>query len=127
MKAKAKRTLTSVLPVAKNRTGHCIGCGACCKLPKPCLFLKTDENGRGFCEIYELRPPNCRKYPRNEAEWLTADTCGFRFEHLPTTDLVPAHRRPPFRFMQSRAVHFFSIVSWIHISPLLRHIKKLMF
>jgi len=38
-KAKIKRTITSVLPVAKNRTGHCSNCGQCCYLPKKCLFL----------------------------------------------------------------------------------------
>lgn len=124
MKAKAKRTLTSMLPVAKNRTGHCVGCGACCKLPTPCLFLKTDENGRGFCAVYEFRPLNCRKYPRTESEWLTADTCGFRFENLPEANPLPAHRRLP--VLYSSTVHFFGLLSWLHMSSILRQLKKLL-
>jgi len=125
LKAKAKRTLTSVLPVAKTRAGQCVGCGACCKLPKPCHFLKTDETGRGFCAIYELRPLNCRKYPRTESEWLTADTCGFRFEHLPETNHMPVLRRLP--FLTSGTFHLFSLVSWLHTASILKQIKKLLY
>lgn len=78
--AKARRTLTSLLPVSKQRRGQCVNCGACCKLPNVCPFLKTDGDGKGYCGIYPLRPPNCRKYPRTLSEHLTQDTCGFRFE-----------------------------------------------
>ncbi|MBW2977636.1 YkgJ family cysteine cluster protein [Candidatus Woesearchaeota archaeon] len=75
--AKFIRFLTSFLPIAKNRTGKCVQCGACCKLPSPCLFLK--EKGTAHCTVYKFRPLNCRKYPRTEKEFLTKDTCGFRF------------------------------------------------
>jgi hypothetical protein len=78
--AKAKRTVTSLLPVAANRRGRCVNCGACCKLPNVCPFLKTDGEGKGYCGVYPLRPMNCRKYPRTESEHITKDTCGFWFE-----------------------------------------------
>jgi len=38
-RAKAKRTITSILPIAKNRRGKCENCGECCKLPNICPFL----------------------------------------------------------------------------------------
>lgn len=79
--AKIKRTFTSVvLPVAKNRTGKCINCAACCKLPTVCPFLKFKSDGKSYCSVYLVRPMNCRKYPRTKSEWLTKDTCGFKFE-----------------------------------------------
>lgn len=78
--AKAKRTVTALLPVAENRRGQCINCGACCKLPNVCPFIKSAEDGKEYCSIYGLRPLNCRKYPRTESESVTQDTCGFTFE-----------------------------------------------
>jgi Fe-S-cluster containining protein len=81
--AKARRTLTSVLPVSKDRRGECIDCGECCKLPTKCLFLRHKADGSSYCLAYKFRPFNCRKYPRTKSEFLTADTCGFRFEEKP--------------------------------------------
>jgi len=78
--AKLKRTLTSFLPVDKNREGHCIDCGKCCYLPNKCPFLKI-EGDKSHCSIYKIRPLNCRKYPRTEAEWLTPESCGYHFNH----------------------------------------------
>ena len=78
--ARIKRTFTSVLPVAEQRRGQCTQCGACCKLPNVCPFLKSNGDGHIYCRIYPLRPLNCRKYPRTPSEHITADTCGFRFE-----------------------------------------------
>ena len=78
--AKFKRTLTCLLPVSDRRRGQCVHCGACCKLPNVCLFLKTNDKGEGYCGVYPIRPLNCRKYPRTEAEHITKDTCGFHFE-----------------------------------------------
>jgi len=78
--ARLKRTLTSVLPVSPARQGQCVHCGACCKLPNVCPFLKTHDDGKGYCAIYAVRPMNCRKYPRTAAEHITTDTCGFHFE-----------------------------------------------
>jgi Fe-S-cluster containining protein len=78
--ARTERTLTSVLPVSEKRTGECISCGACCKLPNVCPFLRYKPDGQSYCDIYAIRPLNCRKYPRTESEFITADTCGFRFE-----------------------------------------------
>jgi len=80
MTAKVKRSVTSLLPVAKNRKGRCIRCGVCCKLPDVCPFLATSEKGESYCSVYRLRPPTCRKYPRTKSEFLTADTCGYNFE-----------------------------------------------
>jgi len=68
-----------VLPVQKGRKGQCINCGACCKLPVPCPFLK-EEDGKCVCKIYQVRPLNCRKYPRSRSEHITTQTCGYRFE-----------------------------------------------
>lgn len=80
MRKKLIRTLTSLLPVSPKRAGHCIGCGACCKLPFVCPFLRYNEEGRSYCAVYPIRPPNCRKYPRTEKEHITAATCGYYFE-----------------------------------------------
>ena len=78
--AKAKRTLTSLLPVSEDRKGHCRNCGACCRLPVDCPFIKEGSDGKVFCSIYAIRPLNCRKYPRTKSELITADTCGHSFE-----------------------------------------------
>ena len=78
--AKIKRTLCSVLPIAKNRKGKCINCGECCKLPIQCPFLKIRSDGKSYCSIYLIRPLNCRKYPRTKSECITSDKCGFRFD-----------------------------------------------
>ena len=78
--ARIKRTFTSVLPVDQQRRGQCVQCGACCKLPNVCPFLKSNGDGQIYCRIYPVRPLNCRKYPRTPSEHITADTCGFRFE-----------------------------------------------
>lgn len=125
MKAKAKRTLTSVLPVAKTRTGQCVGCGACCRLPNPCSFLKYGENGSSFCSIYTIRPLNCRKYPRTASECLTSATCGFRFEELPADAHLPMpiYRRLP--FISSGTLHLFTFTVWMHMSVIFRTLKKL--
>ncbi|MCJ7776709.1 MAG: hypothetical protein MUP16_00095 [Sedimentisphaerales bacterium] len=85
--AKAKRTLTSVLPVSKDRRGACIACGECCKLPIKCPFLRYKADGSSYCLAYRFRPLNCRKYPRTKSEFLTADMCGFRFEEKPETSV----------------------------------------
>lgn len=78
--AKTKRTATSILPVSSKRKGQCVNCGACCKLPNVCAFLKSGENGKGYCSIYPIRPLNCRKYPRTESEFITQETCGYSFD-----------------------------------------------
>jgi len=78
--AKTERTITAVLPVSEKRIGECVSCGACCKLPVVCPFLKYDSEGKSYCTIYSIRPLNCRKYPRTKSELITTDTCGFRFE-----------------------------------------------
>lgn len=78
--AKAKRTVTCVLPVSKKRRGRCVNCGACCKLPNVCRFLRYADDGKQYCSIYMIRPLNCRKYPRTESEFITQETCGFSFD-----------------------------------------------
>jgi uncharacterized protein len=69
--------MTCVLPIANNRQGKCIGCGKCCRLPHKCAFLKENYKGESYCSIYEIRPLNCRKYPRTESEHITKETCGY--------------------------------------------------
>ena len=78
--AKIKRTVTAIRPVSKSRKGECVNCGACCKLPVVCPFLKYNSDGKSYCTIYSIRPLNCRKYPRSESEFITEETCGYRFE-----------------------------------------------
>ncbi|MFH0869245.1 MAG: hypothetical protein V1839_03395 [archaeon] len=77
--AKLKRTATSILPVSKSRRGTCRHCGACCKLPNVCPFLRFDKNKKSCCLIYPVRPLNCRKYPRTKEESIVKG-CGYRFE-----------------------------------------------
>ncbi len=79
-RAKIIRTFTSVLPVSNKRQGNCKNCGACCRLPTPCAFLKISKDGSSFCCVYKFRPPNCRVYPRTDGEFLTRDTCGHKFD-----------------------------------------------
>lgn len=80
MHHKILRTLTSLLPVDKNRTGECNNCGACCRLPFRCTFLKSAEDGKEYCSIYKFRPPNCRKFPRSLEQYkLVSSTCSFDF------------------------------------------------
>jgi hypothetical protein len=79
MLKKLQRTITSVLPVDKNRQGSCVGCGVCCKLAVTCPFLK-EEKDRSYCSIYTVRPLNCRKYPRSRSEHITQGTCGYKFK-----------------------------------------------
>lgn len=79
MRAKLKRTVTSVLPVAKTREGNCSNCGACCILPNKCVFLKFRDNGESFCKVNKFKSLNCRKYPRTPKEFLTSDVCGYKF------------------------------------------------
>ncbi|MCK5809791.1 MAG: YkgJ family cysteine cluster protein [Cocleimonas sp.] len=80
---KLKRTLTVLLPVDKNRAGDCNGCGDCCKLPFRCAFLKDRDDGTSRCSIYSVRPPNCRKFPRNRAQWESVkENCGFNFPDI---------------------------------------------
>jgi hypothetical protein len=55
---KLARTITSILPVDSRRDGSCNNCGACCKLPFRCAFLKTRTAA-------QLEP--------------VADVCGFSF------------------------------------------------
>jgi Fe-S-cluster containining protein len=80
---KIKRTLTVLLPVDSNRAGECNGCGDCCKLPFRCLFLRDTPDGKAHCAIYKVRPPNCRKFPRNKAQWQSVkQNCGFVFPDI---------------------------------------------
>ncbi len=79
-RAKIIRAFTSIFLVSKKRQGKCNNCGACCRLPAPCAFLKISADGRCFCRVYRFRPPSCRVYPRTEEELITKDTCGYKFE-----------------------------------------------
>ncbi|MEA1049642.1 hypothetical protein U5801_07455 [Lamprobacter modestohalophilus] len=77
---KVQRFVTSLLlPVDAGRRGDCNRCGACCKLPYPCPFLRVDAEGLSSCAVYYARPPSCRKYPRTVSENVTPATCGYYF------------------------------------------------
>ncbi|OGZ35497.1 MAG: hypothetical protein A3A94_02670 [Candidatus Portnoybacteria bacterium RIFCSPLOWO2_01_FULL_43_11] len=78
--AKIKRTLFSILPVSQKRKGECVDCGECCKLFNVCPFLKYKSDNKSYCAIYKIRPLNCRKYPRTASEFVTSDTCGYKFK-----------------------------------------------
>jgi hypothetical protein len=78
---KVVRFFTSLaLPVDKTRAGECRRCGACCKFLVKCPFLRytEGETGPSMCLAYSIRPPQCRKYPRTEAEQIHTP-CGYRF------------------------------------------------
>lgn len=81
--AKLKRTLTSPLPISKDRKGSCRQCGACCMLPNRCPFLGEGKEGF-YCKVYRIRPLVCRKYPRVESEHVTKDICGYWWKELKT-------------------------------------------
>jgi hypothetical protein len=78
---KLKRFATSlVLPIDKNREGECRRCGACCRFLVDCPFLRPakDDPNAFECRAYLIRPLQCRKYPRTEAEQIH-HPCGYRF------------------------------------------------
>lgn len=77
---KVYRFFTSFLPIDNKRKGKCDNCGACCRLPTKCCFLKFDLDNKSYCSIYKYRPLQCRKYPRNKKEWITQDTCSHSFD-----------------------------------------------
>lgn len=79
-RAKLIRFFTAFFPIAENRAGKCISCGQCCELPLRCPFLRYNREEISYCAFYPIRLPACRVYPRNKKEWLTQDTCGFRFK-----------------------------------------------
>jgi uncharacterized protein len=91
---KLKRLTTSLLPVAANRRGECNRCGACCKLPYPCPFLRFDDEGLSSCAVYHIRPPSCRKYPRIASEHLTQEKCGFYFVAQEELEVNPTTLEP---------------------------------
>lgn len=77
------RTLSSFLPVSKERMWNCNRCWNCCKLPNKCFFLRYDQTWKSYCIIYKykiLRPLNCIKYPRNSKEQITKETCWYYFK-----------------------------------------------
>ncbi|PWQ94277.1 YkgJ family cysteine cluster protein [Leucothrix arctica] len=83
MSSKLIRTITSILPVQKDRIGECNGCGACCHLPVRCTFLTEDESGLSRCSIYKIRPPNCRKFPRTPSQLkLVENECSYSFSTI---------------------------------------------
>jgi uncharacterized cysteine cluster protein YcgN (CxxCxxCC family) len=81
LSGKIKRAATSlIMPVDKKRAGECKRCGSCCMFVYRCPFLKFDEQGSNMslCTIHNLRPPQCRKYPRSKHE-KAHDPCGYYF------------------------------------------------
>ena len=88
-RAKFLRTLGAFFPVSPQRRGHCNNCGACCHIPNSCFFVRKSADGKQYCGIYRFRPPNCRKYPRTEDEWIVRERCGFYFEPTPHSEEKP--------------------------------------
>lgn len=78
--AKIYRQFSAFFPVSRKRKGKCAGCGECCKLPTKCPFLRYNKDGKSHCIAYSVRSLSCRKYPRTEKEFITKQTCGFRFK-----------------------------------------------
>ena len=125
LKAKIKRLLTSILPVSNTRYGHCVNCGACCKLPKACIFLRYHSDGKSYCTIYALRPSTCRKYPRVSSEFLTPNTCGYSFgTNIPDMSLVELPQNSDYKvrwgYHESLAWIFapMFVIPWISLSTL---------
>ena len=88
---KIKRTIYSFFPVAENRQGECQHCGACCRLVYNCPFLRM-KDGKSHCDVYFLRPPACRPYPRTENEQVTQGTCGYYFGPKRNIENPPSSR-----------------------------------
>ena len=81
---KLARTLTSVLPVDKSRTGSCNQCGECCKLPFKCSFLKIAEDGSSSCQVYNRKQQAVQNIPRTQSQLEPViDVCGFSFNDSP--------------------------------------------
>ncbi len=82
-KSKFYRFLMAFFPVAEDRRGECLNCGACCQLPVKCFFLKFEPDGKSYCSLRRkigFNSLQCRKYPRTKKEWLTPGKCGYRFD-----------------------------------------------
>lgn len=78
---KFRRFFTSLIfSVDANRAGDCRNCGACCMFFSKCIFLEYDDDSAKFrCRIYDIRPLQCRKYPRTPGE-QSHKPCGYYFE-----------------------------------------------
>lgn len=65
-----------------------------------CVFLERDENGRGKCSIYEVRPTQCRTWPfwvsnlRSPRQWAraAADCPGMKLPNDPGGTFVPIEK-----------------------------------
>ena len=56
------------------RSGNCISCGTCCKLPVRCIFLMKNR-----CLIHYNRPVQCRGFPSRPSQVVSYE-CGYTFE-----------------------------------------------
>ncbi|MFH0911653.1 MAG: hypothetical protein V1918_09150 [Planctomycetota bacterium] len=69
----------------KRRRGHCLRCGACCRLLFKCPLLKEHPDGTTSCRIHRRRPGNCRVFPLDERDLRERDElmpllpCGYFF------------------------------------------------
>ncbi len=50
-----------------QRRGECNRCGVCCQLVVKCVYLRW-ENGLAACANYGNHPPNCSRFPLNQAD-----------------------------------------------------------
>jgi Fe-S-cluster containining protein len=65
-----------------NRVGHCVNCGACCRLYNGsgyghCKHYRTRKVKH--CLIYSTRPSACRRFPRSPMDIQNKPECGYMF------------------------------------------------
>jgi len=67
-----------------RRRGHCLRCGACCKLMFLCGHLDTGTDPPS-CTLHDVKYKNCRIFPIDEADLADRDIiapdtkCGYYF------------------------------------------------
>lgn len=71
-----RRGVSRYQKIKYTRTGECISCGACCKLPVRCIFLM-----KGRCLIHHNRPKQCRSFPSKPSQ-VVSHKCGYSFEKI---------------------------------------------
>lgn len=77
-----------------KRNGDCNRCGACCKILFRCPFLRTEEEGKYSCLIYDQRFAQCRLFPLHAEDLLEVAECSYTFQRGPEPDYAAAARAP---------------------------------
>lgn len=83
--SKRSRFANALAGVVPGRKGECtpdkcstldgVTGAACCKLPGRCFFLSAANN----CNIYNLRPINCRSFPTTPDDLALVNNCGYHW------------------------------------------------